>query len=97
MPIVTFMPSGKRIEVPKGTPLFAAACYAGLPVASSCSEESVCGKCNMQIVSMVGSESLSLQKPAELKLLNRDHKPTTDRISCLTLVYGDCTVTTTYW
>lgn len=95
MPTVSFAPLGKKIEVPAGTTLFTAARSAGLPVASSCSEESVCGKCNMKVLE--GGNALSSQSPAERKLLARDKKPLTDRISCLTVVNGDCTVTTTYW
>jgi len=95
MPIVTFVPSGKKVEIPHGTLLFDAALRAGLPVASSCSAAFVCGKCNLQIVS--GRENLSRQTEPELRILRRDGKPESDRISCVTRVYGDCTVTATYW
>jgi 2Fe-2S ferredoxin len=95
MPIITFLPSRKTIEVAAGTSLFDAAIRAGLPVASSCDAEFVCGRCNMQITS--GADHLSPQQDAEIALLLKHHKPVTDRISCQTLVYGDCTVTTTYW
>lgn len=95
MPIVTFLPSGKSIEVPSGTLLFDAAKKVGLPVASSCGADNVCGKCNMQIVS--GGEYLSVQQDEELKLLQRDKNPLADRISCMTQILGDCVVTTRYW
>ncbi|MBM4304084.1 MAG: 2Fe-2S iron-sulfur cluster binding domain-containing protein [Deltaproteobacteria bacterium] len=95
MPIVTFLPSGKTCEVPFGTLLFDAARQADLPVASSCSADNVCGRCNMQVVD--GAENLSPQQSTEIKLLQRDKNPTSDRISCMTRVYGDCKVTTRYW
>lgn len=95
MPIVTFLPSGKRVEVTQGSLLFDAACRAALPVASSCSTAFVCGKCNMQVIE--GGENLSAQREPEVKLLQRDKKPVSDRISCVTRIYGDCTVTATYW
>lgn len=95
MPNVTFLPSQKTIRVPPGTLLFDAAKSAGLPVASSCSADTVCGKCNMQIVS--GAENLSSQENRELDLLRRDKNPVSDRISCMTRVLGDCVVTTRYW
>lgn len=95
MPKVTFLPSLKSIEVPEGTSLFDAAKLAGLPVASSCMADNVCGRCNMQVLE--GERHLSRQEETELKLLRRDKKPLTDRISCMALVLGDCTVTTTYW
>ena len=95
MPIVTFFPSQKTIEVPSGTLLFDAAKRAGLPVASSCSADNICGKCNMQVLN--GAESLSNQDVSETSLLQRDKNPITDRISCMTQVLGDCVVTTRYW
>ncbi|MFM8314076.1 MAG: 2Fe-2S iron-sulfur cluster-binding protein [Deltaproteobacteria bacterium] len=95
MAIVTFFPSGKTLEVESGTLLFEAALRAGLPVASSCKADNVCGRCNMQVIK--GVENLSTQSDIELKLLRRDKNPETDRISCMTRVLGDCTVTTRYW
>ncbi len=95
MPIVTFIPSSKSEDVPAGTSLYDAAQRAGLPVASSCSAEATCGKCNMRVI---GNEAgLSPRNMLEDRLLKKERKPPTDRISCLTLVTGDCTVTTSYW
>ena len=95
MPFVTFLPSGKRVEVSSGTTLFAAATRAGLPVASSCDAEATCGKCNMQV--LVGDAALSPREAIEIRLLAKEKKPAADRISCVTRVLGDCTVTTGYW
>ena len=95
MPIVTFLPSRKHAEVPAGTTLYRAAVGAGLPVAASCSEEFVCGKCNMTVIA--GSENVSRQTLPERRLLAREGKPETDRVSCHAVIYGDCTVTTPYW
>ena len=72
MPIVTLLPSGRVIEIPSGTMLFDAACRAGLPVASSCSAEAVCGKCVMKIHS--GPEKLNAPTEHETKLLARDKR-----------------------
>lgn len=95
MPKVIFHPSMKIITVTAGTSLFDAAKSVGLPVASSCSADNVCGRCNMQVVS--GGQNLSVQEDGEIKLLQRDKKEPTDRISCMTRILGDCTITTTYW
>jgi uncharacterized 2Fe-2S/4Fe-4S cluster protein (DUF4445 family) len=95
MPIVTLLPSGRVIEIPSGTMLFDAACRAGLPVASSCSAEAVCGKCVMKIHS--GPEKLNAPTEHETKLLARDKRDPAERISCMVHVYGDCTVSTSYW
>lgn len=95
MPIVTFQPSGKRVEVPTGTSLFAAARQAGLPVASSCQSDFVCGKCHMKL--LAGAEHLSSQTEEERRLLQKERQPPEFRISCRATVAGDCTVTTSYW
>ena len=95
MPTVTFVPSGRVVEVERGTTLYDAAIKAGLPVASSCSGDFVCGKCHMIILE--GDDSLSPQTDSERKLLLREKQPETHRISCVTQVQGDTKVTTTYW
>jgi ferredoxin len=95
MPIITFLPSRKSIEVEAGTSLYDAATRAGLPVASSCSAEFICGKCNMRVVA--GEANVSAQTEPERRLLRREKQPETDRISCQALVEGDCSVTTRYW
>ncbi len=95
MPIVTFLPSGKSIEVALNTTLFNAALTAGLPVASSCNAEFVCGRCNMQVVE--GGGNLSAQTDFERRLLRKEKNSEADRISCQTRVRGDCTVKTFYW
>lgn len=95
MPFVTFHGLNKRIEVPEGTTLFEAAHLAGLPVASSCQADFVCGKCHMRV--WAGAEHLSLQTVAEKKLLQRERAPLDSRVSCQVQVRGDCTVGTSYW
>jgi ferredoxin, 2Fe-2S len=95
MPIVTFLPSGRSVEVPAGTTVFEAALRAELPIASSCNAEFICGKCNVRVVR--GADALSAQTDPERQLLRRENRPVTDRISCQTLVQGDCAITTSYW
>ncbi|MBI4404740.1 MAG: 2Fe-2S iron-sulfur cluster binding domain-containing protein [Deltaproteobacteria bacterium] len=95
MPVVQFLPSRKKIDVPSGTSLYAAAQCAGLPLASSCSAEFACGKCNVQVTE--GAEHLSIQTEAERHLLAREKKPGSDRIGCQAKVLGSCTITTRYW
>lgn len=95
MPTVTFYPSKKKAEVSKGTSLFKAARQCDLPVAASCDEEFICGKCNLTVIE--GAANLSRQTAPERSLLKRESRPVEDRISCKTYVYGDCTVTAAYW
>ena len=95
MPIVTLQPGEKKIEVEWGTTLYDAAMLLNLPVASSCSAEATCGKCNMVV--LLGNENLSEQNDLERHLLTKEKRPTSDRLSCVARVFGDCTVTTRYW
>lgn len=44
---ITFKPSGREIEVPKGTDLLAAAVACRIPLASSCGGQGVCGRCRV--------------------------------------------------
>lgn len=92
---MTFNPSGITLDVIDGTSLFDAARNAGLPVASSCDAEFICGKCNMQVVA--GGDAVSRQSEEERALLKKERNPTSDRVSCQTFVHGNCTVSTRYW
>lgn len=95
MPKVTFQPSGITVEVAAGTTLFRSALKAGLPVAASCDEVFVCGKCNLKIVD--GTEALSPQSQKERDLLRNQGRSESDRISCITRVVSDCVVSASYW
>lgn len=53
---------------------------AGLPVASSCSGEGVCGRCVMEILE--GAESLSRPSIRENRVLRRNGHPEGARLSC---------------
>lgn len=95
MPRVMFFPNVRILEIETGTRLFDAAHSAGLPVASSCDGEFVCGKCVMRVLEH--PENLSAQEPDERELLAREKNPLTWRVSCRARILGDCTVTTKYW
>ena len=59
MPIVTFLPSNKTIEVPIGTELLVAARFAEIQFDAPCGGKGTCGKCLMRIVSgQVDSKSI---------------------------------------
>lgn len=48
---VTFLPSSKVVEVPKGSTIFQAAVVAGVQIQSTCGGRGTCGKCKVQIPS----------------------------------------------
>lgn len=73
----------------------AALLRAGMPVASSCGGEGVCGKCKVQVVA--GSEHLSAIGDSENFLHQRYKLKANERISCQVYVSGDCEIDTTYW
>ncbi len=68
---------------------------AGLPVASSCHGDAVCGKCRVEVVE--GWDHLSQPVGVE-EIVNRRLKIKAPyRISCQAQVLGDILIDTTYW
>ncbi len=49
MPIITFTPQNKEIEVENGTNLLKAADQAGLYIEGDCAGKGTCGKCRVRI------------------------------------------------
>ena len=61
MPVVTFLPSGKAIDVPPDTELLDAARRAGVEIDSPCGGKGTCGKCVVRIqFGEVDSDSLGV-------------------------------------
>ncbi|MFA6568549.1 MAG: 2Fe-2S iron-sulfur cluster-binding protein, partial [Victivallales bacterium] len=61
MPIITFQPSGKTIELPAGSELLEAARKAGIKIDSPCGGKGSCGKCIVHVISgNVDSDSLGV-------------------------------------
>jgi 2Fe-2S ferredoxin len=87
--------TGAVIEVEEGTVLMEALLESGLPVASSCGGEGVCGKCHIKVLDGAQNLSKESSEEKELKEVHDVHK--SERISCQTRVLGPVTVSTTYW
>lgn len=68
-PVITFMPSGKRVEVDPGTKILVAARQAGLPIRFMCAALR-CGSCGVLLVRSASS-GISALTPDELAMLNR--------------------------
>ena len=92
---IRFRPSGRRVRVPAGSVLIDAARRAGLPVASSCGAEGLCGRCGVEV--LAGGAALAPESPQErrAKLRNRVDAPL--RLACRTRVVADLEVTAPYW
>lgn len=95
MPVITLMPSGQTIHADNGDYLLDVVENAGVPVQQHCGNVAVCGWCRMTIVR--GAEHLSAPERPELLLMERELFAPDERASCQTQVFGDVTVTTTYW
>lgn len=95
MPMIRFVRKFPEIQVEEGALLMESLLKAGLPVASSCHGDGICGKCRIQIVG--GAENLT--KINEIERLVRDRLKVQPeyRISCQTRVMGDVLIDTSYW
>ncbi|MBN1542595.1 DUF4445 domain-containing protein [candidate division KSB1 bacterium] len=61
MPLITFQPSGKTVELPRGSDLLEAARQAGVEIEFPCGGKGTCGKCIVRIISGdVDSDSLGV-------------------------------------
>lgn len=96
MPILTRLRQAQNLQVPDGANLMTALQEAGVPVASSCGGEAVCGKCVLKVIQ--GNENLSKPTDDELFLLEKENLLGKDlRVSCQCQVHGDLTVDAPYW
>ncbi len=92
---VRFEPSGRTVRVVTGTSLLTAAHRAGLPLASACGGDALCGRCGVSV--LAGASSLQVQNELEARALRRNRAPAGQRLACRALVSSDLTVTATYW
>lgn len=67
----------------------------GIPVASSCKGQGVCGKCHIKILK--GAANLSAETPSELQLKEKNCISETSRISCQTKILGNIVIDADYW
>lgn len=95
MPKIKFRKNQSTIEVQNSANLMKSLLNAGIPVASSCNGEGICGKCVIQVLS--GQENLTGKNNLELNLIEK-YKPAAHcRYSCQTHVIGDITIDAGYW
>lgn len=95
MPRIQFVKNIPPITVESGANLMRELQAAGLPVASSCNGDGICGKCRMRVIS--GKENLSPQQDVELTVRDRLKIPPDQRISCQARVIGDIVIDASYW
>ena len=90
-----FEPSGRAVRVAAGTSLLEAAHRAGLPIASACGGEALCGRCGVSVLS--GESALAPEAEAELRAKRRNRVPAEQRLACRVAVSSDLAVTAGYW
>lgn len=67
----------------------------GIPVASSCNGDAVCGKCWVKVLE--GEGNLKEPNEDEIRLRTSNQLPSQARISCQIEVQGDLTLDAPYW
>ena len=95
MPCLRFTKNIPPVELVSGANMMEALLNAGLPVASSCHGDGVCGKCRVRIVS--GAENLTKIGAVEELAHDRLKWAREFRLSCQAQVLGDVVIDTTYW
>jgi len=93
MPKIQFRPNGREIDVKRGTLLIEAIREAGLPIASPCGDDLICGKCGVRIV----EGRVGRQAPVERNAMERNRVPEGQRLACAIRVRDDLVVTADYW
>lgn len=92
---IRFLPSGRSVRVERGATLHDAVQRAGLPIASACGADGICGRCVVEVVR--GSEQLPAESPAESDLKARNRVEARYRLACRVAPTDDATLTTPYW
>ena len=96
MPLVSFQPSGRAIEVPAGSTLLDAALAAGLPIARACGADGLCGRCGVRVLRGAG-DAVDAESAAELATRLRNRLDPALRLACRARVLADVEVTASYW
>ena len=92
---VRFQPSGRSLRVALGTTLLEAARSAGLPMASACGADGVCGRCAVELLE--GAQNVSTETPAETRVMRDNRVAAERRLACRAHVAGPVAVTASYW
>lgn len=93
--LIRFLPSRREVRVSRGANLLEAAREVGLPVASACGADGICGRCGLEIVK--GAEALAPACAREVNVKERNRVAAKLRLACMVEVEGDLVVTAPYW
>ena len=81
--------------MPRGTTLLDAVRGAGLPIASACGAEHLCGRCALEIVESVAP--LAAETDAERRVKQRNSVDPAARLACCVRLEADIVVRAAYW
>ncbi len=93
MPKIHLPQKNLVIDVASGANLMNALLTAGVPVASSCLGDGICGKCRMHL----SGPHITAANILETETLSRNAAKDGERLSCQITVICDLEVKTTYW
>lgn len=94
-PYIHFLPGGHEVRIAPGATLHDAARAAGLPIASACGADGICGRCGVLVLE--GAERLPPESPDEARVKRRNRVPAEERLACRVAPRGDVTIRTGYW
>jgi len=86
---------GRSVRVPTGSSLSEAIALAGLPLASACGRDGICGRCGVAV--LVGASTLAAETEDDLRIKARNRIDPNLRLACRTRVTADLEVTASYW
>ena len=92
---VRFPKLGRSVRVPAGTLLIDAVRSAGLPIASACGADGLCGRCGVAIVE--GRVGVPEETPEETRAKQRNRIEPQLRLACRIRVAADLSVAAPYW
>ena len=92
---VRLLPSGASLTAAPGTTLMAVIRRAGLPIASACGADGLCGRCGVLVVE--GEAALSAETASEARIKTRNRVDPSLRLACRATVAGNVEITASYW
>lgn len=92
---VRLLPSGATVFAAHGTTVLAIVRRAGLPLASGCGSEGLCGRCGVRVIA--GASALSPETELEARIKARNRVDPVLRLACQANVEGDVEITASYW
>jgi ferredoxin len=93
MPIVRFAPSGRQVEVQRGTLVMDAVRAAGLPIARACGDDLICARCGVRVL----AGTVARESAVERESKRRNRIAPELRLACAIRVKGDLELGADYW